>query len=218
VHRIIVIGQHKTTGGQAGSFSADDFATDRRCGNAASILEISPGGRRFFNVFDAAPENERDGPNQAEAQAQKVSGIDSGSETAARDLALIRVVTRQSRPSRISSNIATIQVIFVSPLACTLWSLQVHPFVFSLYEQSSRGYPVYAPHSTDTDTNPHQPPLSNRLQRSRDQLYPASSDSEIICLVPVTMAAEPLSLWESQQQKQRWQEDDEECISIGKQI
>jgi hypothetical protein len=24
----------------------------------ASILEVSPGGRRFFNVFDAAPENE----------------------------------------------------------------------------------------------------------------------------------------------------------------
>lgn len=44
-----------------------------RCGNAASILEISPGGRRYFNVFYAAPENERDGPNQAEAQAAKVS-------------------------------------------------------------------------------------------------------------------------------------------------
>jgi hypothetical protein len=80
VHRIIVIGQHKTTVGQAGSFSADDFAIDRRCGNAASILEISPGGRRFFNVFDAAPENERDGPNQAEAQAQKVSDGDSERE------------------------------------------------------------------------------------------------------------------------------------------
>jgi serine/threonine-protein phosphatase PPG1 len=24
----------------------------------ASILEVSPGGRQFFNVFDAAPENE----------------------------------------------------------------------------------------------------------------------------------------------------------------
>ncbi|WVF72850.1 hypothetical protein IAT40_007668 [Kwoniella sp. CBS 6097] len=35
-----------------------------RCGNMASILEVSPGGRRYFNVFSAAPENERDGPNQ----------------------------------------------------------------------------------------------------------------------------------------------------------
>ncbi len=29
-----------------------------RCGNAASVLEISPDGRRFFNVFYAAPEND----------------------------------------------------------------------------------------------------------------------------------------------------------------
>ena len=36
----------------------------RRCGNMASILEVSPGGKRFFNVFDAAPENESDGPAQ----------------------------------------------------------------------------------------------------------------------------------------------------------
>jgi serine/threonine-protein phosphatase PPG1 len=35
-----------------------------RCGNMASILEIGPGGEKHFNVFDAAPENERDGPTQ----------------------------------------------------------------------------------------------------------------------------------------------------------
>jgi serine/threonine-protein phosphatase PPG1 len=39
-----------------------------RCGNSASILEIRPGESMFFNVFEAAPENERDGPNQQNAQ------------------------------------------------------------------------------------------------------------------------------------------------------
>lgn len=39
-----------------------------RCGNSASILEISPGGSMHFNVFEAAPENERDGPSQQAAQ------------------------------------------------------------------------------------------------------------------------------------------------------
>lgn len=42
-----------------------------RCGNSASILEVGPGASMFFNVFDAAPENERDGPSQ---QAQNVAG------------------------------------------------------------------------------------------------------------------------------------------------
>ena len=39
-----------------------------RCGNSASILEVGPGGSMYFNVFDAAPENERDGPTQQAAQ------------------------------------------------------------------------------------------------------------------------------------------------------
>lgn len=42
-----------------------------RCGNSASILEIRPDGEPFFNVFQAAPENERDGPaHQAQQSAQ----------------------------------------------------------------------------------------------------------------------------------------------------
>lgn len=39
-----------------------------RCGNMASILEIGPGGEKHFNVFEAAPENERDGPTQQQPQ------------------------------------------------------------------------------------------------------------------------------------------------------
>lgn len=39
-----------------------------RCGNSASILEVGPGESMFFNVFQAAPENERDGPSQQAAQ------------------------------------------------------------------------------------------------------------------------------------------------------
>ncbi|KAF5380236.1 hypothetical protein D9757_008218 [Collybiopsis confluens] len=39
-----------------------------RCGNSASILEVGPGESMYFNVFEAAPENERDGPTQQAAQ------------------------------------------------------------------------------------------------------------------------------------------------------
>ncbi|TIA73392.1 hypothetical protein E3P92_01647 [Wallemia ichthyophaga] len=45
-----------------------------RCGNNASILEVGPNGQRHFNVFEAAPENERDGPLQIQNQeAREVS-------------------------------------------------------------------------------------------------------------------------------------------------
>jgi serine/threonine-protein phosphatase PPG1 len=40
-----------------------------RCGNSASILEVGPGENMYFNVFEAAPENDRDGPNQQAAQS-----------------------------------------------------------------------------------------------------------------------------------------------------
>lgn len=40
-----------------------------RCGNSASILEVGPGQSMYFNVFGAAPENERDGPSQQAAQS-----------------------------------------------------------------------------------------------------------------------------------------------------
>lgn len=43
-----------------------------RCGNLASILEVGPGGTRHFNTFEAAPENEIDGPAQAQQNSQKV--------------------------------------------------------------------------------------------------------------------------------------------------
>ena len=39
-----------------------------RCGNMASILEVGPNGEKHFNVFDAAPENDRDGPTQQGVQ------------------------------------------------------------------------------------------------------------------------------------------------------
>jgi len=45
-----------------------------RCGNMASILEVGPNGEKHFNVFDAAPENERDGPGQ-QVPAQGPSNV-----------------------------------------------------------------------------------------------------------------------------------------------
>jgi hypothetical protein len=43
-----------------------------RCGNSASILEVGPGGEKHFNIFEAAPENEKDGPQQQATQPQNV--------------------------------------------------------------------------------------------------------------------------------------------------
>lgn len=48
--------------------SIDVHSAGYRCGNSASILEVGPGGSMYFNVFEAAPENDRDGPSQQAAQ------------------------------------------------------------------------------------------------------------------------------------------------------
>lgn len=42
-----------------------------RCGNMASVLEVSDNGERKFNVFDAAPEND---VHRAEQQQQQQQG------------------------------------------------------------------------------------------------------------------------------------------------
>jgi len=34
-----------------------------RCGNVASVVEVSPDGRRHFNVFEASPDNASNGPS-----------------------------------------------------------------------------------------------------------------------------------------------------------
>ncbi|KAJ7495964.1 Metallo-dependent phosphatase-like protein [Mycena galericulata] len=47
----------------------DSQLSGYRCGNSASILEVGPGGSMYFNVFEAAPENDRDGPSQQAAQS-----------------------------------------------------------------------------------------------------------------------------------------------------
>lgn len=51
-----------------------------RCGNMASILEVGPGGTKHFNTFEAAPENERDGPAQAAEAAQAAHAAQSNGE------------------------------------------------------------------------------------------------------------------------------------------
>ena len=42
-----------------------------RCGNLASVLEVSDTGERYFNIFDAAPENDI---HRGEQQAQQKDG------------------------------------------------------------------------------------------------------------------------------------------------
>lgn len=47
-----------------------------RCGNMASVLEVSDTGERYFNVFDAAPENDlHRGEQQNQPQGQEGQGV-----------------------------------------------------------------------------------------------------------------------------------------------
>ena len=47
-----------------------------RCGNMASVLEVSDTGERYFNVFDAAPENElHRGEEQQQGQGKDGHGV-----------------------------------------------------------------------------------------------------------------------------------------------
>lgn len=47
-----------------------------RCGNMASVLEVSDTGERFFNVFDAAPENDlHRGEQQQQQQGKDGQGV-----------------------------------------------------------------------------------------------------------------------------------------------
>lgn len=44
-----------------------------RCGNMASVLEVSDTGERFFNVFDASPENDVHRAEQQQQQGKEVT-------------------------------------------------------------------------------------------------------------------------------------------------
>ncbi len=46
-----------------------------RCGNMASVLEVSDTGERFFNVFDAAPENDLHRGEQQQQQGKEGQGV-----------------------------------------------------------------------------------------------------------------------------------------------
>ncbi len=51
-----------------------------RCGNLASVLEVSDAGDRFFNIFDAAPENDVH-RNEQQQQQQQQQGKDGQGTT-----------------------------------------------------------------------------------------------------------------------------------------
>ena len=71
-------GVHPTTVSPSFSLSwadSDSRPVGYRCGNSASILEVGPGQRMYFNVFEAAPDPEnRDGPSQLQQAAQSMDG------------------------------------------------------------------------------------------------------------------------------------------------
>ena len=51
-----------------------------RCGNLASVLEVSDSGERYFNIFDAAPENNDIHRGEQQAQQQGKDGQNPVSE------------------------------------------------------------------------------------------------------------------------------------------
>merc|ERR1711939_39941 len=52
-----------------------------RCGNLASVLEVSDQGERFFNIFDAAPENDAHRNEQQQQQQAQAQGKDGAGTT-----------------------------------------------------------------------------------------------------------------------------------------
>jgi len=70
-HQLCMEGYHILYGDKLSTvWSAPNYCY--RAGNLASILEVGFNCEKHFNVFDAAPENERDGPQHQPQQPQQI--------------------------------------------------------------------------------------------------------------------------------------------------